>query len=555
MSDYDSGAYKGTPHNSFYPDSSQGRPPSGYPPSSRRTPRYSRPSNQTTSWVSNGNGMLSPPPFAGPPSTTGSRPLPVPSPTPSRGMSDSFRPHYPSPSEVGEDPHSYRSGPADPEPEEWDLGQSEEGYNYNPYQDEQHQDIPEYESQGHGHHEHQYDDQRGSGPEAQPQHDSFYDPISLAPEPEPEPLPKKKTFVGGFVAHLRKLPHAVVKSHLYDRKATRKGAPGTEQMTGPSHYLPAYDEPGVTVEHPESVHYVEAVGVPTSPRSPSQLSYMDASRPVSGVRSQRHSAQSNPHSAILVGSPRLRPTPSPVLMSPHPASDYAKMDSPVRFAPPDDSFSAHLTRVKGFVHELKALPWTSSRVALDYDPTKQPRACTGKAKQGGSWYTGVGPHQDIDLLGSARPASRRLRSEDGASARIAVAHDGRTPASFVTSPGLMTSPGMSSHGQGQQGVSYSYYFAPPQPLYVYQSPMTSPAHNHQPPLTDSSSSSSRQREAPAQAVPVYMMAGPPPGLIPTPPPAAHTPGHSHVSRTSPHPPPPGLPVAQVASHHSRAGSQ
>ncbi|KAI0817012.1 hypothetical protein BC628DRAFT_1096173 [Trametes gibbosa] len=551
MSDYDSVAYKDTPHNSFYPDSSQGRPPSGYPPSSRRAPRYSRPSNQTTSWVS--NGMLSPPPFAGPPSTAGSRPLPVPSPTPSRGMSD-FRPHYPSPSELGEAPHSHRSGPVDPEPEEWDLGQSEEDYSYNPYPAAQHQDTPEYESQGHGQGAPQYDDQRDSGIQAQPHQDSFYDPISLDPAPEPETKPKKRTFVGGFVAQLRKLPHAVIRSHLYDRKATRKGAPGTEQMTGPSHYLPAYDDPGVTVAHPESMHYVEAVEVPTSPRSASQVSYMDASRPASGVRSQRHSAQSNPHSAILVGSPRLRPGPSPVLVHPHPASDYAKMDSPVRFTAPDDSFGAHVTRVKGFVHELKALPWTSSRVALDYLPAQQARARVGKAKQGGSWYTGVGPHQDIDLLGSARPSSRRLRSEDGQSVRIAVGHDGRTPASFVTSPGLIPSPGMSSHGQGQQGVSYSYYFAPPQPLYVYQSPMTSPAHN-QHPLTDTSSSSSRQREAPAQAVPVYMMAGPPPGLIPTPPPAALTPGHHQVNRTSPNSPPPGLPVAQVASHHSHSNSQ
>lgn len=559
MSDYnDSGAYRDTPHNSFYPDSSQGRPPSGYPTSStgRRAPRYSRPSNP--SWVS--NGMLSPPPLAGPPSTVGSRPLPVPSPTPSRGMSD-FRPQHPTPSELGEAPprHSYRSGPAEPEPEEWEpetermtIGQSDEDYDqYDQYQGEQHQMAPAYESQAQGHGygqpRHEYD-RRGPEPQAQaqPQHESFYDPITME---EPEPKPKKKnTFVGGFVAQLRKLPNAMSKSHFYDRKSTRKGAPGMEQQPGQSHYLPAYDEPGVTVRNPESVHYVEAVSMPQSPGSMSQVSYADPSRPQSGVRSsQRHSGQSNAHSAGRPTSPpRLITSPalSAVLVSPHPASDYAKMDSPVRFAAPDDSFSAHVTRVKDFVHELKALPWTSSRVALDYVPTQSSRARTGKAKQAGSWYTGVQGHQDIDLLGSARPAPRRLRSEDGQSARIAVAHDGRTPASFVTSPGLMPSPGMSSHGQGQQGVSYSYYFAPPQPLYVYQSPMTTPATG--PALTDSpgSSSSSRRREA-AQAVPVYMMAGPPPGLIPTPPPAAHMPG-------SPNPPPPGL--APAASHHSRSTS-
>ncbi|KAI8974586.1 hypothetical protein BD414DRAFT_468170 [Trametes punicea] len=546
MSDYnDSGAYKDTPHNSFYPDSSQGRPPSGYPSSSggRRAPRYSRATNP--SWVS--NGMLSPPPFAGPPSTAGSRPLPVPSPTPSRGVSE-FRPQYPPPSDVDDAPESYRGPGHEPDPEEWEpetermtIGQSaDEHYDDLPYPGDQAQAAPQYDH----------------GNQQAPRQDSFYDPIAPA---EPEAKPKnKKTFVGGFVAGLRRLPKAMVKSHFYDRKATRKGAPGTELETGPSHYLPAYDDPGVTVADPASVHYVEAVEMPTGPRSPSQVSYADPTRPPSNAVSQRYSGQSNPQSATRPTSPRIVTTPtpmSPVLVTPHPASDYAKMDSPVRQAAPDDSFSAHVTRVKDFLHDLKHLPWTSSRVALDYIPTQGSRARVGKAKHAGSWYTGVRGHQEIDLLGSGRPTPRRLRSDGGASVRsgphIAIAHDGRTPASFVTSPGLIPSPGMSSHGHGQHAMSYSYYFAPPQPLYVYQSPMTTPATN--PAITDSPSSSQSTRE-PTQAVPVYMMAGPPPGLIPTPPPAAHPSTHNHATRASPNLPPPGLPVAQIPSHHSNANS-
>ncbi|KAI0334612.1 hypothetical protein GY45DRAFT_1121515 [Cubamyces sp. BRFM 1775] len=546
MSDFnDSGAYRDpTPHNSFYPDSSQGRPTSGYPPSSggRRAPRYSRATN--ASWVSNGigNGVLSPPLHQGPPSTAGSRPLPVPSPPPSRGASD-FRPQYPSPSDAGYGPESYRGQ----EPEEWEpetermtIGPSEEEYPSASHPPGQLHSLPEYAQ--HGPEQHQ---------------DSFYDPMAPA-EPERKPEPKRKTtFVGGFIAGLRKLPKAMVKSSLYDRKATRKGAPGTELETGPSHYLPAYDDPGVTVADPSSVHYVEAVGVPTSPASHSQRSYADNSRPTSNSRSQRYSNMSVPHS-LRPTSPRIVTTPqpmSPVLVNPAPASDYAKMDSPVRIAPPDDSFSAHVTRVKDFLHELKSLPWTSSRVALDYVPTQSSRARVGKAKQSGSWYTGVGPHQDIDLLGSGRLAPRQLREDGGASirsagARIAIAHDGRTPASFVTSPGLMPSPGMSSHGQGQHPMSYSYYFAPPQPLYVYQSPMTTPATN--PVLMESPAP--QPPPSPGQAVPVYMMAGPPPGLIPTPPPAVLTPGHGQGARVSPNPLPPGLPVSQVPSHHSHANS-
>ncbi|KAI0628221.1 hypothetical protein C8Q77DRAFT_1162387 [Trametes polyzona] len=575
MSDYDAGAYKDTPHNSFYPDSSsQGRSPSGYPPSSggRRPPRYSRPPN--TSWVSNsnGNGMFSPPPFAGPPSTPGSRPLPVPSPAPSRAAQD-FRPQYPSPSELGEEPppSSYRrSAVADPaEPEEWEPETErmtidpslDEEHHYGSYQDAQHhlEGAPEYESQGHGQRGgdqyNRYEQQAG---QSQPPQESFYDPISMAIAEE-LPRPKKKTFVGGFVASLRKLPQAVVKSHFYDRKSTRRGAPGTEQPTGPSHYLPAYDDPGVTVPHPESMHYVEAVGMPTSPRSLSQVSHPDLTRPSSGVRSQRYSGQSVPHSANRAASPRIRTMPevTPVVVSPHPASDYAKMDSPVRFAPPDDSFSAHVTRVKDFLHDLKALPWTSSRVALDYIPAQSSRARVGKAKEVRSWYTGVQAHQEIDLLGSARPAPRRLRSEDGGSARVVIAHDGRTPASYLTSPGLMPSPALAPQPPGQH-MAVSYYISPPQPLVLYTPQMAAPpatqpySGSHQPP----DPATSQQGQEPAgQAIPVLMMSRPPPNVIPTPPPVVHAPGHPQSARSSPNPPPPGLPVSQSHSHHSHSITQ
>ncbi|KAI0644300.1 hypothetical protein C8Q79DRAFT_139684 [Trametes meyenii] len=588
MSDLnDAGVYRDTPHNSFYPDSSQspGRPTSGYPPSAggRRVPRYSRATN--ASWVS--NGMLSPPLQAGPP-VAGSPPTRMSSPTPSHGL-PGFHPQYPSPDELGQDPgylagsaehrspESYpgRGPPTSPgfyggqghEPEVWDPeteqmtigGSVEENYHYGHYQGHQSPAAPEDVTR----------------PPLERRENSFYDPMApLEPPLEPTPVPKKKsTFVGGFIAGLRKLPTVMVRSYNHDRKLTRKGAPGTELPTGPSHYLPAYDEPGVTVADPASLQYVET-GAPlsTSPQTLSPVSYANVSRPTSGTHAQRHSSQSAARSSLpSQGLPRIstaRPV-TPVLVSPlHPASDYAKMQSPVRPAQVDDSFSAHYTRIKQFLEELKALPWTSSPNVEDYYPAASSRALMRKTKQTGSWYTGVGPHQDVDLLGSARPAPRRLRSEEGGGsvrsgrgaggggasvrsggARIAIAHDGRTPASFVTSPGLMPSPGMSSHGQGQHAVSYSYYFAPPQPLYVYPSPMATPLTN--PPGSSGSSSSSSSpaapRQEPGQAVPVYMVAGPPPGLLPSPPPQAHAPGHHREVIGSPSGPPPGLPVPNPLS--------
>ncbi|KAI0666886.1 hypothetical protein C8Q78DRAFT_1057598 [Trametes maxima] len=584
MSDHnDARAYGDAPHDSFFPDASQspGRPTSAYPPSvGRRAPRYSRATN--ASWVS--NGLLSPPLHAGPPSVAGSRPPRVTSPTPSNGLSD-FHPQHPSPDELGREPDYYNSageyrgpgpypgppgshtgrgsyGGQGPEPEEWDpetermtIGASvEDNYPYEPYQDHQPQfgreDVPRPPL---GHRE-----------------DSFYDPIAPAePTLEPEPRMKKKnTFVGGFIAGLRKLPTVMVRSHFHDRKSTRKGAPGTELPTGPSHYLPAYDEPGVTVIDPASLQYVET-GVPlsASPRSLSQTSHFNVTRPTSGTHTQRLSSQSVPRSSIASqGPPRIitAPVGNPVVVNPQLASDYAKMPAPHQSMPANDSFKGYYDRIKQLVQDLQALPWQSSPVAPDYEPPKSHRASPGKTKPGPSWYSGTtGPHQEIDLLGSARPAPRRLRSEDGGagggggasvrsgSAHVAIAHDGRTPASFVTSPGQISSPGMSSHGQGQHPMSFSYYFAPPQPLYVYQSPMTTPLSNPPGLEGSSSSSSSPPPAAPGQdltpqAVPVYMMAGPPPGLLPSPPPQAHTPGHHREAVGSPSGPPPGLPVPTPA---------
>lgn len=410
------------------------------------------------------------------------------------------------------------------------------------------------------------------GPPMQEQYIPENDPHAFRvfprePEPQPEIKHKGRTkqFVGGFVSGLRRLPKAVVKSTFYDRKATRKGAPGTEQESGPSHFLPAYDDPGTTVSNPENVHYVQALEMPAEPKPPTELSYADATRPssqqrvseqrVSQVRSSRRTSSPAPSASLIGSSPRFRPANEPEVVDPVLASDYRKMEPPIRFAPPEESIREQLSRAKNWFHELKTLPWTSDRVAQDYVPARSSRAHVGKAKPAGSWYT-VNKHQDVDLLaggglGSARTAPLRLpRSE--ASASVRSGHrpplEGRTPASYMTSPALFPSPGASSHGQGQHAISYSYYFAPPQPLYVYQSPMTSPMVHH---ATDSSSTSMSPEAH--QAVPVYMMAGPPPGLIPSPPPAIHAAQHNQANRAA-SPPPAHIPSRRHSRLSRNSGS-
>lgn len=557
MSEHNDGQYTRDNAGSFYPESTLSRQNNVYP-GGRRQPRYSRVSS--TSWVD--NGMLSPSPFARPPSSLGSRPLPHPvaSPVPSNVMSE-FHPSHPTPSELGPEPEqeSYSAPPQsdprddrdwepEPETENMTIGQSVEDYTgrYDEYL------YPE----------HQEEERHVLGED-----DTYTYPVGQQePELLQEKKPKRKNFVGGFVSGLRKLPKAVVKSHFYDRKSTRKGAPGTELDTGLSHFLPAYDEPGTAVLHPENVQYVQGVEMPQptagpsgAPNQPTEVAYTEATRQssqqrVSHPRSSLLSSSHGHTASPVASSPRFRsPVAEAVVVDPLPASDYKKMHSPIRFPGPDDSISTHLTRVHKFFTELKNLPWTSDRVAEDYIPDASARAHVGRAKPKGSWYT-VSKHQDIDLLApapsSARAATLPLRSEDGAtnssvrSASRMQQVEGRTPLSYMTSPGVFPSPGASSHGQGQHNMSYSYYFAPPQPLYVYQSPMASPVGH----ISDSSASTMSPQEA-HRAVPVYMMAGPPPGLIPAPPPTAHAAQHNQPARAAS--PPPHLPSTRPLSGNTR----
>ena len=541
MSERNDGLSRDATRSILYPEAPPyTRQSSGYP-SARRPPRWSRHSN-APSWVS--QGVL--PPMGGAsspyavPTSPGSRPLPVPSPAPSRGMSD-FQPVYPSPSELGPEPEpethhsSYPGPPSEPREErEYDapeenmtIGPSVNDFDYPDYNGTQQEAIPE--------------DEQYPGPPT----DGFAPEIPL--EGDRKGKSRARTFVGGFMAGLKKIPGAVVRSPFYDRSATRKGAPGTENpLGGSSHFLPAYNDPGTTVADPSTFPYISTRVSATQPKSPTDLSNAErsgrsshpsrrASHPLS-YGSHRSSSHANTTSAIVSPGPRFISADA-VAVEPQPGSDYAKMDSPIRFARPDDSFSTHITRVHDFFRDLKELPWTSDRVAIDYEPTRSGRAFVGKMKPAGSWYTS-NKHQDIDLLAPAsnppRHSALHLRSVDGgttASIRSGtrITPDYRSPiGSYMTSPvTITTSPGASSHGQGQQGMSYSYYFAPPQPLYVYPSPMSTP-------ITSPSGMSSSPGPSPPeghhpQAVPVFMIPGPPPGLLSSPAPA-----HTAVRHQSPH---------------------
>ncbi|OBZ65312.1 hypothetical protein A0H81_14761 [Grifola frondosa] len=504
--------YNGYPnsHQSLHPESLFSLQGDSYPgsPGLRRAPRYSRASQP--SWVS--NNMQSP--NFRPPSTP--RPLMVSSPPPMiRGASDLY-PQLPPPSQPDREREYEPEQGFEPEPE-WEGEQEGE-----PEAEFMTVMPPDDEEAGYG-----YSD--------------------LLSPPAPKNKGRARNFVGGFVTGLRRLPKAMIRSH--DKKLSKKGPLEPPYAGDSSTQLPRYEpeDPRRTISDPTSVHYVEAVQMPMEQRASAQLSYTEQARvsdpPLESPNDQNpvpHSPHDR-HGTEATSSQHDEQGPySPVHMDPLPTPDYAKMPQTPAVMRRDDSLSAHITRVTRFIQELYNLPWVSSRVTLDYHPTESSRARLVKEKPAGSWYTAPN-HQTLDLLASGPgPESIRLRDEPGSPTQMR-ARSGvpslngavsatrvplhRTPASGTT--GMFTSPGTSSH-MGPQTMSYSYYFSPPQPLYVYQSPMTTP-------LSHQGSDTALNQPQMSQAVPVYMMAGPPPGLMPSPPPPIYPPIHNQHSRASPPP--------------------
>ncbi|PIL25469.1 hypothetical protein GSI_13359 [Ganoderma sinense ZZ0214-1] len=563
MTDQNDGFYSPPPNAFSGSDSPPYGQSMGSPPGPRRN-RYTR--GSMASWNSRdfqpmstlSPGMMSPRAT----SSVGSRPLPLPS--QSRATSE-VQPPYSPPPEVDATPRPYMmSQPSDfaddrdwePDPEEaMTIGQSD-AYSFPDHSGQADEQMVQLDEDG------------GYVRQVIPLDDPDAAPVAMmGPDPMAKPTSRTKAFVGGFVASLRRLPKAVVKSSRYDRKATRKGAPGTVHSTGASHFVPAppYNEPGVPVD-PAHVSYVEARRTHVSQDIPTELDYAGEH---SGLASRPHSARrasSQVQSPSIISTPRFLPEGA-ILADPELASDYVKMEPPS--SPPDDSFSAHFTRVANFFQELKNLPWVSDRVAVDYRPMRSSRACVGKAKESGSWYN---RKQDVDLLagGPTSPLQppTRMRTHSVPSSHMSMHsatatrtyhrqhHPDGTPLSYMTSPLSMPSPGASSHGHGQHPMSFSYYFAPPQPLYVYTPSMNSQLQT----VAEGTPGPSPAMSQLPQALPVYMFPGPPPRVFqsPVPPSASASPTSVHRSHARPSPPTrtSGVPpsATQRSSHSRHSGS-
>jgi len=182
------------------------------------------------------------------------------------------------------------------------------------------------------------------------------------------------------------------------------------------------------------------------------------------------------------------------------SSERSKAESILIPLPPPDTWEYYRVIMIIFFLNIWRLPWSSHRIVKDYVPARDGRARkAGKQKVVESWYKPKKPKGDAEkstisppqlfvvpatpqpgsvlsgAYSSALPQPVVIPSpySDAATAIRPV----RTPATFTSAGINLPSPGMSSHGLGQQSVRYSWYSSSPQNYpwqQAFQSSLTSP---------------------------------------------------------------------------------
>ncbi|KAH9966954.1 hypothetical protein BGW80DRAFT_1462285 [Lactifluus volemus] len=381
------------------------------------------------------------------------------------------------------------------------------------------------------------------GVDAAPMLESGYD--------DENPSQGKLRFVGGFIRGLRKIPRAVRRGFLSDKRElqTPPGLAYHDTLYGPPYIVPSqpeedeeappYDMPAESVEG--DVRYVEGMNMPTEllpSRTPSQtirspphdsLHHAPKSSPPRTVRNPdpnpvSPTEESGPTSgnSLRMPSPRpfqadpdlepeprtprvapLRPTRrptvtvqsptgNPVYIEPPQADDYVGMASPVE-DPPEPSVPSQFARIRKFFRDLNDLPWVSPTVTVDFDPTNSERArAAGTAGPGRSWYTGQ--LRDLDLLGGGSSSStRKLTAPSGHSLAPPQGSNATLEPHNGSGSAASSSEGVSTHlPTAHVQPPHAYPVPPfalsPQPLYLY--PFTyhaMPTPPQPPPPTSSSS--------------------------------------------------------------------
>lgn len=176
-----------------------------------------------------------------------------------------------------------------------------------------------------------------------------------------------------------------------------------------------------------------------------------------------------------------------------PISQYSERVSSFGPLPPEDTWAYYCARIVHFLIWLRELPWSEERIVNDFVPARDGRGGFGKQRPANQWYKPKSKKEQFDneklassvsppmvLVLPATPVSGLSNGpilppfasngppvipapvipspfSDSAVTAIRPTH---TPRS-VTSAGLSyMSPGMSSHGQGRQELTYSWYSGP-----------------------------------------------------------------------------------------------
>lgn len=360
----------------------------------------------------------------------------------------------------------------------------------------------------------------------------------------------RRGFVGGFVRGLTKLPRVVIGYGSEKRKQARRGTEtmiteggttGETSATGIS-TLPRYDStPEVA---PSNGQYVENMDMPIeepalAPNRHHRTPSSATERPV-GPRDPQEGDTASFHHDTIPSGPGVD---SPVLVEPQPASDYAKMDSPVH-TESETSFTSQVSRLHKFFRDINDLPWVSSRVTADYIPGESHRRSYShdRPKPVASWYTHP-HHQSVDLLsGATSPTSPGTRSRHrayptGAHMRgsaptlaypnVPLDRHRRVPRASDEIP---LAPSSDGHNHGYPMYPHGYA---PQPLFVMQQPGMQ---------MHTGSASALGHPEMRQAVPVYMVAAPPQIFNPSIPSHINERTGSHYAFPIPPPPPPVQPI-------------
>ena len=215
----------------------------------------------------------------------------------------------------------------------------------------------------------------------------------------------RRSFVGGFISGLKRLPRALTKTHYPHERSTDRA---NDSMVIAS--LGNLDDYGHPLPTPSSTSHSILPPPPgfeggqaTSPTLRASTDHTHEVRLESQHSGTAIAVQpnSNPVASVPSNSSQTTTpdTPTPISIDPNPTSDYAKMgDSESPPEPP--SLTSYLTRLRQFVKAVNDLPWIAPRTTVDYIPGRfshetqrsHPRRDTL------SWYAAPPDRHSLDFL-------------------------------------------------------------------------------------------------------------------------------------------------------------